>query len=170
MNTVRKIGRTGFFAAALVGVVVVVKFVLLWLTDAIFAPPIVGMTAWLGFWKAFIISSVLYSAGSYVLAMAAVKGIDKKLGGKPSWLEHKLTSLVDKDRDSDTGRRIQRWIAPGGFIGITISGVLMGGIVTTGLCYYAGMRDNIKLIAAYSSVVFGISFAAFYAGGASAIF
>jgi hypothetical protein len=142
------------------------KLLLIWLSDAVFAPPIIGLALWLGFWKAFLISTVAYATGSYVLSIVAVRALDRALEGSPS----RLATFLAKQRQSLRGRRAERLVVPGGIAGITVSSVLVGGVLTSGLWYYAGARSHIHAIAAYSSLVFALSFAAFYAGNTAALF
>ncbi len=153
----------GIFGAA---GIVAGKLFLIWLSDIVFAPPIIGLALWLGFWKALVISAAVYAAGSYALALVAVRAIDRVLKGEPSW----LATFLSKERQSFRGRQAEKLLVPGGIAGITISSVLVGGVVTTGLCYYGGARSRIHAIAAYSSLVFALSFAGFYAGNTSALF
>jgi hypothetical protein len=153
----------GIFGAA---AIVAGKLLLVWLSDVVFAPPIIGLALWLGFWKAFVISAAVYAAGSYVLALLAVRAVDRVLKGEPS----RLARFLSKERQSFRGRQAEKLLVPGGIAGITIASVLVGGVVTSGLCYYGGARSRINAIAAYSSVVFAVTFAAFYAGNTAALF
>jgi hypothetical protein len=158
--------RPGVLVGSATVVAVGGKILLVWLSDMVFAPPIVALAIWLGFWKAFLLSALLYGVGSYAFALLAVRAVDRLLRGEPS----RFAAFLARHRQSFRGRQAQRLLVPGGLVGLTLSSVLVGGIVTSALWYYAGARSHVRAVAAYSSLVFALSFAAFYAGNAAALF
>ncbi len=162
----RRVRKAGTLIAAVALIGLAAKFLLLYLTDIVFAPPIVAVAAWLGPVPSFMIFVPVYAVASYWLAMLAVRGIDHRADG---WLVRRLTSLVASERRDDTGRAIQRWWSRGplmrGF-GFLVSGILLGGILTTGMWRFRRPRAplaEMRRVALFTSATFGVSFVALYA-------
>lgn len=153
-------------AITIVGLVAVVKIVLLWASDAIFAPPILALTAQLGLTLGFAISAVAYSAGSYAGALWVVRVISRRAGSR----ETRVHRLIGRERSATRGRLAARAIGAGSWLGLALSSIMVGGIITTALYFYAGLPRDIRAVAAFTSVVFGITFAGFYAFNASLVF
>jgi hypothetical protein len=150
-----------------VGLVAALKIVLLWASDAIFAPPIVALTAQFGLAWGFAISAVAYSVGSFVGALWVVRVISRRVGTRG---ETRVERLIGKERSASRGRLASRAIGAGSWLGLAISSVMVGGIITTALYFYAGLQRDIRVVAAFTSIVFGVTFAGFYAFNASLVF
>ena len=158
----RRAGR----AVVIVGLVAAAKIVLLWASDAVFAPPIVALTAQFGLARGFLISAIAYSAGSYVGALWVVRVIGRRVGSA----ETRIQRLIGRERRASRGRLATSAIGAGSWLGLAMSSVLVGGIVTTALYFYAGLPRDIRVVAAFTSTVFGVTFAGFYAFNASLVF
>ena len=158
----RRTGRT----VVVIGLVAAAKIVLLWASDVIFAPPIIALTAQFGLAWGFAISAVVYSTGSYVGALWVVRAIGRRVGAR----ETRVQRLVDRERHASRGRLATSAIGAGSWLGLAISSILVGGIITTALYSYAGLPRDIRVVAAFTSIVFGVTFAGFYAFNASLVF
>ncbi len=150
--------------AAVLGVLGVI-LVYIW-DDLIFAAPVIATAGWLGAWPAFLIFSVVYGVGSFLLAMAAVKAYEKWSHGESS----RLANWLDHQSHSRRGVWATRLMAGGKVLGFVASSFVLGAIATTWLIRYAGRRENMAGVAAVSSAIFGITFVGSYAGVAALIF
>jgi hypothetical protein len=153
-------------AGVVLSLVAAAKIVLLWASDVIFAPPIIALTAQFGLAWGFAISAVVYSAGSYVGALWVVRVMGRRVGAR----ETRVQRLVDRERHATRGRWATGAIGAGSWLGLAMSGILVGGIITTALYSYAGLPRDIRVVAAFTSIVFGVTFAGFYAFNASLVF
>jgi len=150
--------------AAVLGVLGVI-LVYIW-DDLIFAAPVIATAGWLGAWPSFLIFSVLYGSGSFLLAMAAVKAYEKWSHGESS----RLANWLDHQSHSRRGVWASRLMAGGKVLGFVASSFVLGAIATTWLIRYAGRRENLAGVAAVSSAIFGVTFVGSYAGIAALIF
>ena len=144
--------------AGIVAIAVIIG--LLISNDALLAAPIAGVTKAAGAWVAFALFASMYSIAGFILALLALQAYERYSRGEPSrlatWLERQVAS-----------RRVS-WATPlaqgGRIVGFVAASVVVGGVVTTWLIRYSGRRDHLVPIAALSSTIFGIAFAATYAG------
>jgi hypothetical protein len=145
----------------LAGIVALAVVVGLWIAnDALFAAPIAAVTKVAGAWVAFVLFAGVYSLGGFILALLALRAYERYSRGEPSrlalWLERQAASP-----------RV-RWARPlaqgGRVVGFVVASVVAGGVVTTWLIRYSGQRERLVAIAAASSIIFGVTFAATYAG------
>ena len=150
---------------AVVFAVVGVVFVYVW-DDLILAAPIVAVAGWKGPWLAFFVFSTLYGLGSFVIAMIAVRGYESHSDGR----ESALAKFIQNQMTGRRGRLTRRLVDSGKLVGFVISSIALGAIVTTWLIRYAGRSSGIAKVAASSSLIFGVSFVAGYAGIAALIF
>ena len=134
--------------------------------DALLAAPVVAVTGLAGPWMAFGIFSILYSIGSYVLAMLAVRAYERRAAGGSSRLSEWLTHQGQRRRASWARGLLES----GKVLGFVVSSFLLGGIITTWLIRYSGREEGIERIAAMSCLVFGVTFTAMYTGIAQAVF
>lgn len=134
--------------------------------DALFAAPVIAVTGLAGPLTAFGIFAVLYSVGSYILAVLAVRAYDRRAAGRSSRLADWLAGH-GQGRRTAWGRRL---LDSGKVVGFIASSFALGGIITTWLIRYGGRREGIERIAAMSSLIFGITFTAMYTGVAQALF
>ena len=159
-------GRAGR-GLTLPGLAAVVSVVILYIwDDALLAAPVVAVTGLAGPLVALGIFTIVYSIGSYVLAVLAVRAYDRRATGRPSRLADWLTQQGEKPRTAWA----RRLLGSGKVIGFVVSSFALGGIITTWLIRYGGRREGIERIAAMSSLVFGVTFTAMYTGLAQALF
>lgn len=164
--TTTHLKRAGGLLAIVAVLGLVTKFLLLYLTDAIFAPPVIFLSDQLGPVMASAVLVPVYAWASYRLAMLTVAGIDHRRDGRLSaW----LVGIVSRERDDDVGRTVRSWWNHGPvwrFGGLVISGALLGGIVTTGLWRFRRPRDpleRIRKVAWLTSAAFAAGFVPLYA-------
>jgi len=134
--------------------------------DLILAAPIIAVAGWLGAWVSFLIFSTLYGLGSFVLAMLAVSKYEQRSANRSS----RLAKFIEVQTSGRRGRFASRLIDGGKVAGFVISSIALGAIVTTWLIRYAGRTEAMTRVAALSSLIFGLSFVAGYAGIAALIF
>jgi hypothetical protein len=145
----------------LAGLVAIAVIIGLWISnDALLAAPIAGVTKLAGAWVAFMLFAGIYSVGSFVLALLALKAYERYSRGEPS----KLASWLDRQAASPRVRWAKPLAQGGQIVGFVVASVVAGGVVTTWLIRYSGRRDGLVAIAAVSSAIFGVTFAATYAG------
>jgi len=149
--------RRGPLRVALAAVLVVAVYI--W-DDVLFAAPIVAGVAAFGVWPAFVLFSVVYALGSYVIALWAVRAYDRASEGRPS----RLASWLQRQQQRDRGRWGRRLLESGKLLGFVASSFLVGGILTTWFIRYSGRREGIRRIAAFSCAIFGVTFTAMYVG------
>jgi hypothetical protein len=158
-------GRAGR-RVTLPGLAAMVSVVILYIwDDVLLATPVVAATGLAGPLAAFGIFTILYSIGSYVLAVLAVRAYDRRAIGRSSRLADWLTQQGEKPRTAWA----RRLLDSGKVVGFIASSFALGGIITTWLIRYGGRREGIERIAALSSLVFGITFTAMYTGIAHAL-
>jgi hypothetical protein len=156
--------RRGF---TLPGVAAVVSVVILYIwDDALLAAPVIAVTGLAGPLVAFGIFTILYSVGSYILAVLAVRAYDRRAVGGSSRLADWLAREGRKPRTAWA----RRLLDSGKVLGFIASSFALGGIITTWLIRYGGRREGIERIAAMSCLVFGVTFTAMYTGIAQAAF
>ena len=133
----------------------------LWIAnDAVLAAPIAAVTALAGSWFSFALFSVVYSLGSFLLALLALRAYERYSKGQPS----RLASWLEGQ-----GRSVRfRWARPlavgGGVLGFVVASIVLGGVLTTWFLRYSGQRRHLVGAAALSSLIFGVTFTATYAG------
>lgn len=153
--------------APVAAIVTVLSVVVLYVwDDFLFAGPIVAVTAIAGPWIAFVLFSVLYSAGSFVLAILGIRAYDRWSRGEPS----RLAEWLAKQRERRRARWTHQLLESSRLLGFVLASFVLGGVLTTFFIRYSGRTDGIERIAALSCVIFGITFTAVYTGAASAIF
>jgi hypothetical protein len=149
------------------GLAAVASVVVLYIwDDALLAAPVVAVTGLASPLAAFGIFTILYSVGSYILAMLAVRAYDRRTVGESSRLADWLARQERRPRTAWA----RRLLDSGKVVGFIASSFALGGIVTTWLIRYGGRREGIDRIAAMSCLVFGITFTAMYTGIAQAAF
>jgi hypothetical protein len=151
------------FAAILTALSVVALYI--W-DDVLFAGPIVAVTALTGPWVAFVLFAALYSAGSFVLALLAIRAYDRWSRGEPN----RLAQWLAQQRDRRRARWSRRLLESSKLLAFVLASFVLGGVLTTFFIRYSGRREGIERIAALSCVIFGITFTAVYTGLAAAIF
>lgn len=134
--------------------------------DLLLAAPVVAVAGWLGPWASFVIFTAVYGAGSFVLAMIAVRSYERYSSGEPS----ALARFIEAQTTGRRGRIARRLVEGGKVVGFVVSSIVLGGIATTWLIRYAGRTDRIAAIGAASCAVFGVGFAGTYAGVAALVF
>ena len=127
--------------------------------DVLWAAPIGALVQLVGAYVTFVIFAALYGAGSYVIAMWGVRAYERR-AVRPT----RLAGWVDRAGQVRRGRWGDRLLRAGGKAGFVVSSFALGGVLTTWLLRYAGVKKGIARIAAVSSFVFAITFVGFYAG------
>ena len=144
--------------AGAVGIAVIIG---LWISnDVVLAAPIAGVTKVAGAWVAFVLFAAIYSLGGFVLALLALRAYERYSRGEPS----KLALWLDRQAASPRVRWTRPLAQGGRIVGFVAASLLAGGVVTTWFIRYSGQRDGLVAIAATSSIIFGVTFAATYAG------
>jgi hypothetical protein len=160
-------GRPRSFTAVFSGVVAGVSVAVLYVwDDVLLAGPVVAVTALAGPVVAFALFASVYALVSFVLAMAGVRAYERWTRGTPSKFAHWLS----RQREARRATWARRLLDSGKVAGFVASSFLLGGIMTTFLIRYGGRRDGIERIALLSSVIFGVTFTAAYAGLGQALF
>jgi hypothetical protein len=154
---------TAVFSGIAAGVSVAVLYI--W-DDVLLAGPIVAVTGLAGPITAFALFASVYALASFVLAMAGVRAYERWTRGAPSRFARWLT----RQREARRATWARRLLDSGKVAGFVASSFLLGGIMTTFLIRYGGRRDGIERIALLSSVIFGVTFTAAYAGLGQAFF
>ncbi|KAA0233188.1 MAG: hypothetical protein EDR02_14785 [Actinobacteria bacterium] len=159
--------EVGRFQAVLIGVAGVGVAVALYVWDDVFfAAPIGAASGLWNPWAAFLVFASVYALGSFLIAVVGVRAIDRVVGDEPTRLQQWLESSHVKRR-----RKIgDRFLETGKVVGFVISSIVLGGILTTLIVRMSGRRDRMLAIAAASCLIFGIGFAATYAGVFALIF
>jgi hypothetical protein len=139
-----------------VGVVIV-----LWISsDLVLAAPIGAVTKLAGAWFAFVLFSAIYSIGSFVLALLALRAYERYSKGEPS----RLAAWLDRQASSARARWARTLAQGGRVIGFVVGSVVVGGVLMTWFLRYSGRRERLVGAAALSSTIFGVTFTATYAG------
>lgn len=129
--------------------------------EALLSSPVVASTAWIGPWPTFLVFSVLYATGGFVLSLLVVRAYAKRLGGETSRLER----WVEREADDGRQRWARRLLLRSGWVGFAVASFALGPIVTTWLLYAAGrLRHRVVAVALTSSAIFGVTFTAPYCG------
>lgn len=136
---------------------VVVVAVYLW-DDLVLAAPIVVANRVWGTWPTFVLFSVLYAAGSFLIAMAIVRWSERGGRGRDNVLSRWATAQSERRRGTWGARLVQA----GTFGAFVVASVVIGGILTTWFVHLSGRRDGIERTAALSCAIFGLSFTALY--------
>jgi hypothetical protein len=127
--------------------------------DLLWAAPIGAAVHLVGAFAAFAVFAALYGAGSYVIAMWGVRAYERR-AVRPS----RLAGWVAHAGEARRGRWGDRWLRTGRTAGFLFSSFALGGVLTTWLLRYAGVKKDIARLAAVSSAVFAVTFVGFYAG------
>ncbi|GEM_PF-2340078 len=133
--------------------------------DLLLAAPIVALASVWGALTAWAVFATVYGAVSFVLALWAVRAYDRLSGGEPGRLARWLSAQSD-GRRGQWGRRL---VTGGQAIGFVLASFLLGGIVTTWLTRVLRPDRPPVLTAAASCAIFGVTFAAQYAGIAALV-
>jgi hypothetical protein len=143
---------------AVVGVGVLLA---LWLSnDVVLAAPIGAVTKLAGAWFAFVVFAAVYSIGSFLLALLALRAYERYSRGEPS----RLATWLDRQASSPRARWARPLAQGGRVVGFVVGSVLVGGVLMTWFLRYSGRRQGLVGAAALSSTIFGVTFAATYAG------
>ncbi len=143
------------------GVVGVGVVLVLWFSsDVVLAAPIGAVTKLAGSWFAFVLFSATYSIGSFVLALLALRAYERYSRGEPS----RLAASLERQASSPRARWARPLAQGGRVIGFVVGSVVAGGVLTTWFLRYSGRRQGLVGAAALSSTIFGVTFAAMYAG------
>ena len=134
--------------------------------DMIFAVPVAAATAWFGPWTAFLVLSVVYAGGSYLLAMLVVRAYRHRADRQSG----RLMRVLGQQSEKSHGLAARRVLTAGRYVGFVLSSVFAGGILTTYFLRRAGRTHNLKMLAAVSCAIFGVSFVGWYAGIFSLVF
>jgi hypothetical protein len=143
---------------AVVGVGVLLA---LWLSnDVVLAAPIGAVTKLAGAWFAFVLFAAVYSIGSFLLALLALRAYERYTRGEPS----RLATWLDRQASSPRARWARPLAQGGRVIGFVVGSVVVGGVLMTWFLRYSGRRQGLVGAAALSSTIFGVTFTATYAG------
>lgn len=144
--------------AGIIGIGVVIA---LWFAgDVVLAAPIAAATKLGGSWFAFVVFSVVYSVGSFVLALLALRAYERYSRGEPS----RLATWLDRQATSPRARWARPLAQGGRVVGFVVGSIVIGGVLTTWFIRYSGRRQGLVAVAAASSTIFGVTFTATYAG------
>jgi hypothetical protein len=127
--------------------------------DVLWAAPIAAAEHLLGAVAAFMLFTLVYGVGSYVVAILGVRAYDRR-ATRPS----RLANALARSGEARRARFGDRLLRAGSATGFVLSSFALGGILTTWFLRYSGVRDGIERLAALSSAIFAVTFAGFYAG------
>jgi len=145
----------------LAGVVGVGVVVVLWLSsDVVLAAPIAAVTKVAGSWFAFLLFSATYSIAGFVLALLALRAYERYSRGEPS----RFAGWLDRQASSPRARWARPLAQGGRVIGFVVRSIVVGGVLMTWCLRYSGRRQGLVGAAALSSIIFGVTFTATYAG------
>lgn len=128
--------------------------------DVLLAAPILAVARLVGAPSAFCLFALVYGTGSFVLALLAVRAYDRWSAGTPSHLASWLASREGSAR----AQWVERVLHSGKAFGFIISSWALGAILTVWLLRYSGRTENLTVLAALSSLIFGLTFVGFYSG------
>ena len=129
--------------------------------EALLSSPVVASVGWIGAWPTFLVFSLLYGTGGFVLALLVVRAYARRLAGEPSRLER----WVEREADDGRQRWARRLLLRSGWPGFAVASFALGPIVTTWLLYAAGrLRHRVVAVALAASAIFGVTFTAPYCG------
>lgn len=145
--------------AATAGGLVAVAVLYLW-DDLFWAAPVVAVSRRVGPLWAFVVFTLLYGWGSFVISLWIVRVHDARSGGRSS----RLARWLDRQEQRARTRRTVRMLAAGRALGFVLSSWLLGAIVTTWLLLHLDRRRNITARSALSSAIFAVTFVGSYVG------
>jgi hypothetical protein len=130
--------------------------------DLILAAPVIAANRTWGTWPTMVVFTVLYTAGSFAIAMLVVRISDRheQEHAEPG----RVTRWLQRESTRRRGVWGQRLVATGSAVAFVVSSVVVGGILTTWLIWLAGRRAHLVRTAALSSFLFGLMFTATYTG------
>lgn len=128
--------------------------------DLFWAAPILFASRRFGAFTAFVVFSLFYGVGSFVVGLLVVHIYDIWSRGRPSRLADWLTRQEMRERTAWS----QRMLTSGQAFGFVLCSWALGSIMTTWLLAYSGRREGIVRLSALSSAIFAVTFVGFYTG------
>lgn len=146
-------------ALARVGGAAIVAALYVW-DDLLLAAPIVAVASLWGPFQAWLLFAALYAGASFVLSMWMMSIMARS--GAAS--RGRFARWLHNQTDGRRGRWGRALINGGQIIGFVAASFLLGAIVTTWLTRVARPDQPALPVAASSAAIFGVTFAAQYAG------